>query len=148
MKLVNKQAGFTIVELLIVVVVIAILAAITIVSFNGIQTRARDSARDSAVHTIRTALENYANINGGVYPNACGTASFGCDSSKLSSSLTPDYINSVPPDPTSGATIDYVVSTGFGGYALYIKYEAKPACKIIVGKNTNSAWWGVSVPQC
>lgn len=43
MKLILKQKGFTIVELLIVIVVIGILAAITIVAYNGIQTRARDT---------------------------------------------------------------------------------------------------------
>jgi prepilin-type N-terminal cleavage/methylation domain-containing protein len=46
----KKQAGFTIVELLIVVVVIAILAAITIVSYNGIQNRAKQSAAQSAAN--------------------------------------------------------------------------------------------------
>jgi len=42
-KVRGAKAGFTIVELLIVIVVIAILAAITIVAFNGVQTRARNS---------------------------------------------------------------------------------------------------------
>jgi len=50
----NLQKGFTIVELLIVVVVIAILAAITIVSFNGIQNRAYDSA-------VQADLRNFVN---------------------------------------------------------------------------------------
>ncbi len=52
-----KQKGFTIVELLIVVVVIAILATITIVAYNGIQDRARDSAAKSAIASAAKGLE-------------------------------------------------------------------------------------------
>ena len=55
----RKQYGFTIVELLIVIVVIGILAAITIVAYNGIQQRGRDSQRLSDVKTIAKALELY-----------------------------------------------------------------------------------------
>jgi prepilin-type N-terminal cleavage/methylation domain-containing protein len=43
----KTKSGFTIVELLIVIVVIAILAAITVVAFNGVQDRARSSAASS-----------------------------------------------------------------------------------------------------
>lgn len=43
----KRHAGFTIVELQIVIVVIAILATISIVAYNGIQQRARDSQRKS-----------------------------------------------------------------------------------------------------
>lgn len=41
----RKQNGFTIVELLIVIVVIGILAAIVIVAFNGVQTRAQNAQK-------------------------------------------------------------------------------------------------------
>ncbi|HBO64388.1 TPA: pilus assembly protein PilE, partial [Candidatus Saccharibacteria bacterium] len=47
MKQWAKQSGFTIVELLIVIVVIAILAAITVVAYTGIQGRANDVAVQS-----------------------------------------------------------------------------------------------------
>jgi prepilin-type N-terminal cleavage/methylation domain-containing protein len=62
-----RQSGFTIVELLIVIVVIAILAAITIVSFNGIQTRANNSSRVSEFSQWRKSFEIYK-INTGAYP--------------------------------------------------------------------------------
>src|SRR5690554_4129028 len=52
----RKQRGFTIVELLIVIVVIAILAAISIVAYTGIQQRARDSKRKDDVAKIVKAL--------------------------------------------------------------------------------------------
>lgn len=52
----QKQSGFTIVELLIVVVVIAILAAITIVAYNGIQTRATESKVRTDIATIMRAI--------------------------------------------------------------------------------------------
>ena len=148
MKWVNKQTGFTIVELLIVVVVIAILAAITIVSFANIQTRARDSSRDTAVRTMRTALENYANLNGGLYPNACGTVSSGCGTSQLASWLVPEHINSIPPDPKSGTTIDYVVGPNFTAYGMLVRYETKPQCKVLVGQSPSVNWWGAGVPVC
>ena len=56
--------GFTIVELLIVIVVIAILATITIVAYNGIQQRATTTKTKSMVKQAVTALEAYKVVNG------------------------------------------------------------------------------------
>lgn len=67
LKKVEKQTGFTIVELLIVVVVIAILAAITIVSYNGIQNRAYDSAVQSDIKNFAKIIE-MRNGEFSVYP--------------------------------------------------------------------------------
>lgn len=65
----QRRRGFTIVELLIVIVVIGILAAITVVAYNGIQLRARDTDRLSDISQIRKKLEAYKAINN-VYPSA------------------------------------------------------------------------------
>lgn len=62
----RSQAGFTIVELLIVIVVIAILAAISIVAYTGVQARARDSKRANDTAQIKKALLAYDAIHGGV----------------------------------------------------------------------------------
>ena len=89
----NKK-GFTIVELLIVIVVIAILAAITIVAYNGIQTRANVSATESNVTILQKKMEAYnaANTTGASYPSgtaaAVTTALNGVTESNLGGSIT------------------------------------------------------------
>lgn len=65
--------GFTIVELLIVIVVIAILAAISIVAYNGIQNRAARATTTSAISAYAKAISLYVQDKGS-YPahtNAC-----------------------------------------------------------------------------
>ena len=65
----HRQSGFTIVELLIVIVVIAILAAITVVAFNGVQNRARSSAAVSAATQVAKTLKLWQVDNEGVSPS-------------------------------------------------------------------------------
>lgn len=65
----NKQSGFTIVELLIVVVVIAILATITIVAYNGIQRQTITSVIQSDLRSARKQLETMRHTNGDAYPS-------------------------------------------------------------------------------
>ena len=70
---ITHQRGFTIVELLIVIVVIGILAAITIVAYNNIQYRARDAQRRVNVSDIAKAIQAYNTLHG----NTIGAGS-GC----------------------------------------------------------------------
>jgi prepilin-type N-terminal cleavage/methylation domain-containing protein len=59
----TKQKGFTIVELLIVIVVIGILAAITVVAFNGVQQRAENQKTIVAVKNWIGILKSYKSLN-------------------------------------------------------------------------------------
>lgn len=60
----QRTRGFTIVELLIVVVVIAILAAITIVAYNGIQTRATNNSIQQVANAWVKALKHHRTTTG------------------------------------------------------------------------------------
>lgn len=64
------KRGFTIIELLVVIVVIAILAAISIVAYAGIQERAQNAKVQQIVAQYQRILESYAAVNGGVLPQA------------------------------------------------------------------------------
>ena len=63
----KRQKGFTIVELLIVIVVIGILATLVIITFSGIQQRARDTQRQTDINGVQGHVEAYYASNG-VYP--------------------------------------------------------------------------------
>jgi len=67
MSHVRVRTGFTIVELLIVIVVIGILAAITVLAYNGIQQRARNAQRIAAAKEWVEAIKEYTVVNQ-VYP--------------------------------------------------------------------------------
>jgi general secretion pathway protein G len=120
-----KTRGFTIVELLIVIVVIGILAAITIVAYSGIQQRARDSNRQSAIGTIRQALEMYK-LDHGSYPSATGTQpAYGgwevsTDGPGTFMEYLAPYISRTPLDPVNS----YNAGDGIGNAYFYYRYWA------------------------
>ena len=68
----NKLKGFTIVELLIVIVIIGILAAITVVSFSGITARANTASEQSAANAVISKALVYK-ASAGQYPIKIGT---------------------------------------------------------------------------
>ncbi|MDQ5932110.1 MAG: hypothetical protein QG649_195 [Patescibacteria group bacterium] len=69
--MIRTSKGFTIVELLIVIVVIGVLAAITIVAFENARTRASNSQTTSAMKEYIKAFYTYG-VENGSYPNTSG----------------------------------------------------------------------------
>lgn len=101
--------GFTIVELLIVIVIIAILAAITIVAYNGIVEQSYKSRSVNELSSLTNAINIFYTINGR-YPDDVGRG--------LPAEITP-YINgssdSWPNAPWPNSVYDYDSFTGSDG---------------------------------
>ena len=140
MKNRNKQKGFTLLEILLVVAAIAILAGIVIVALNPNKQLGdtRNAERRSEVNAILNAISQYRLDNGGNNPSGIdsivgsaqvlGTSGSGCDTTctatttvaacvDISSSIVPDYVVGIPEDPTSGSSgnTDYYVNTTSAG---------------------------------
>lgn len=128
----NTPQGFTIVELLIVIVVIAILAAISIVSYNGIQQRAKNTAIINAASQSLRVIQAYI-ASTGRYPSgdtntdSCVTSTTGCrdgSTSYFANSTFDTAMSSIGSLPRSvpalganafGIRYNYVASRLFNG---------------------------------
>lgn len=144
-KLRQSRSGFTIIELLVVMVVIAILVTITVVAYTGIQQRSRDARRESDVTKLKIAIEKY-HADKSQYPDVCpGGDSVDCAVSNLTSALQP-YLSEIPHDPTQVADShnDYRYvrdAPAFNNYGILVTYEARAICR--TGENINTNWWSV-----
>ncbi len=66
----RNSEGFTLIELMIVVVILALLATIAIPNFIKLQGRAKEAKVKGAAHTLQLAAEDFAVRNGGIYSDA------------------------------------------------------------------------------
>jgi type IV pilus assembly protein PilA len=114
----NKERGFTIVELLIVIVVIGILAGITIVAYSGITNRANQSKIVGNANSVQSVAEAF-NADKGYYP---GLAATGTDALALGSAST-----QVPTGVTIVADASTSPITTASGTAT-LAYACFPAC--------------------
>jgi len=100
--------GFTLVEVLIVIVIVGILIAALLPRLTGAQSRARDMARKGHLNQISTAV--------GIYLQDNLTLSTGYCASDTGLALT-DYLTSVPTDPSSNTAYSTGCATA-GDYAI------------------------------
>ena len=100
-RLQRKESGFTIIELLIVIVVIGILAGLVLNVFTGIQEQGRDAERKTDLEAVEGQLEAYAAKNG-YYPTVLNIADATWVAANLQG-LDPDALL----DPTSGTAYTY-----------------------------------------
>lgn len=125
--------GFSLVELLVTVSIIAILIAVGIASYSTINKQSRDAKRKSDLEQIRAALEMYRADNG-YYPST-GTGSWVAASTSadalagLTPVLVPTYIAGIPTDPKSSQSYMYLarnaVSGVYYGYCVSAQMESE-----------------------
>ncbi len=103
-----SSRSFTLIELLIVVAIIGILAALIIVSLNLVLPKARDAQRVAAMNELAKALDTYF-INTGSYPNSSGWCTSaggqtnGCFQQKLQPLITANLMSAIPVEPYAAA---------------------------------------------
>lgn len=123
---IKKTTGFTLVEVLLVIAILAILAAVTIIAINPARqlAGARDAERLSDVYLILSTLHQYAAHNDGTFPEEitlerheiCRTGAITCDGLSDLSVLTDGqvYTISLPMDPRCQLNSGYCSEYGTG----------------------------------
>lgn len=96
-----KNQGFTLVELLIVIVIIAILTVVSLVAYNGLQNQAKTSAVKSTVDSVAKKAELY-NTEEGKYPDGISKLT-GADTNKSYYIAGTNVTDLGTASPTSGA---------------------------------------------
>ena len=119
--MVRKNPGFTIVELLIVIVVIAILAAISIVAYTGIQNKANDAAVQADIRNLGNLIEQY-NVTEGSYPIADTNAELYEIFASFNVSLSLSSYETPP--PPGGANFLYIATPDASGFALVARAKS------------------------
>ena len=148
----HKRFGFTIVELIVTIVVIAILVSITTIAYRETQKNARNEARKTDVMTLMGAIEDYR-ADKGDFPVATCTSSpssaeNGCWNNEVWNMLkTQGYLRDIPtPDAASSRSefniVDGKANYGYrhhnsASYSIYVSMEpATDSCYI--GKSPTS----------
>jgi len=108
-----NRAGFTLVEIMVVITIISILTSVLYVSFNAARENSRDQVRQSDLKQLQLAIELYKAQNGSYPDSGCGAADSHfagpgpaapgnyTSCSDWIDGLTPEFIAELPSDPTS-----------------------------------------------
>jgi prepilin-type N-terminal cleavage/methylation domain-containing protein len=104
MKAQRTKHGFTLVEIILVIIIIGILAAIILPKFAGQSDNAKIAATKANLESLRSAVRLWQSDHEGEPPTAL-------------SDLVPDYIRAIPEEPITPSTAVGAAVDGSGGWA-------------------------------
>jgi len=108
-QVIQQKRGFTLIEILVVVVIIGLLAAVVLASLGGARERGRDGRRQADIKQIALAMELFFDSQDPIesYPDLPNTAVAIPGSSSIGS-----FINPVPLDPLNSGSLVYIWTDG------------------------------------
>lgn len=102
---INKKSGFTLVEMLIVIVIIGILASALIPRLNSARGRANDTARKADLQQVSAVMVSYS-IDNGVFPSNPAGDEMAYQLSDLRDELVSAGISTIPLDPNRARSFE------------------------------------------
>ncbi len=141
----NRNNGFTLVELLMVISIIAILVLAASSSFVNSQKKSRDVSRKTELKNLSDALNMYY-ADKGFFP---GNITFGGEFSENSGSKEIIYMKKTPIEKvTSNSPMKYEVSASYKSFRLYTNLENNEDKDCLSSDVCSSLGYSVSVGCC
>jgi type IV pilus assembly protein PilA len=148
-RMAQEESGFTLVELLVVMLILGLLAAIAIPAFFNQQSKAKDADAKAAVRTAETAMETFRVSHNGSYADANVTAGDADSLQEIESTLNDVGTRlTLPAAPTDNTYTVQVESEGDAGNLFQISRAADGTTSLDCGSTAGVPPTGTGKDGC